>query len=89
MTWDGNDNAGVALPVQGRLRGRAVLRAGEYHAPMLDVESSTQGGPSITLLNPPNGVCPFTGAASTGTNCTRVFFDDRTYVHAAPGRAVG
>ena len=67
---------------------RAVLRAGEYHAPMLDVESSTLGGPSITLLNPPDGVCPFSRTASTGSNCTRVFFDDRTYVTSA-GTRVG
>ena len=80
VTWDGNDNTGTALPVKDGYAVRAVLRAGEYHAPMLDVESSTQGGPSITLLNPPNGVCPFTEASSTGVNCTRVFFDDRTYV---------
>lgn len=88
VTWDGNDNAGVALPVKDDYAVRAVLRAGEYHAPMLDVESSTLGGPSITLLNPPLGVCPFTGVASTGTNCTRVFFDDRTYVTSA-GTQVG
>ncbi|WP_315097117.1 Ig-like domain-containing protein [uncultured Cellulomonas sp.] len=88
VTWDGSDNTGTALPVKNGYAVRAVLRAGEYHAPMLDVESSTQGGPSITLLNPPNGVCPFTGAASTGTNCTRVFFDDRTYVTSA-GTRVG
>ena len=88
VTWDGDDNTGVALPVKNGYAVRAVLRAGEYHAPMLDVESSTQGGPSITLLNPPNGVCPFTGATSTGTNCTRVFFDDRTYVTSA-GTRVG
>ncbi|KQR12357.1 Ig-like domain-containing protein [Cellulomonas sp. Leaf334] len=88
VTWDGDDNAGVALPVKDDYAVRAVLRAGEYHAPMLDVESSTLGGPSITLLNPPLGVCPFTGAASTGTNCTRVFFDDRTYVSSA-GTRVG
>lgn len=88
VTWDGNDNAGVALPVKDDYAVRAVLRAGEYHAPMLDVESSTLGGPSITLLNPPHGVCPFTGVASTGSNCTRVFFDDRTYVSSA-GTRVG
>ncbi|NUU16586.1 tandem-95 repeat protein [Cellulomonas humilata] len=88
VTWDGNDNTGVALPVKTGYAVRAVLRAGEYHAPMLDVESSTQGGPSITLLNPPNGRCPFTGAQSDGTNCTRVFFDDRTYVTSA-GTRVG
>lgn len=88
VTWDGKDNNGVALPVKNGYAVKAVLRAGEYHAPMLDVESSTLGGPSITLLNPPNNTCPFTGVASTGTNCTRVFFDDRTYLSSA-GTRVG
>ena len=88
VTWDGKDNTGVALPVKDHYAVRAVLRAGEYHAPMLDVESSTLGGPSITLLNPPDGVCPFSLTASTGANCTRVFYDDRTYVTSA-GTRVG
>lgn len=88
VTWDGRDNAGTPFPVQDDYKVKAVLRAGEYHAPMLDVESSTKGGPSITLLNPPNGQCPFTGVASTGTNCTRVFFDDRSYT-ASNGTFVG
>ncbi|WP_426594651.1 Ig-like domain-containing protein [Cellulomonas sp. McL0617] len=83
VSWDGKDNAGVPFPVKTGYQVKAVLRAGEYHAPMLDVESSTHGGPSITLLNPPNGVCPFSLAASTGTNCTRVFFDDRSYTSSA------
>ncbi|WP_456845632.1 Ig-like domain-containing protein [Cellulomonas sp. P5_C6] len=88
VTWDGKDNSGVALPVKNGYAVRAVLRAGEYHAPMLDVESSTLGGPSITLLNPPAGVCPFTGVASTGSNCNRVFYDDRTYL-SSTGVRVG
>jgi CshA-type fibril repeat protein len=88
VTWDGEDNAGVALPVKNGYAVKAVLRAGEYHAPMLDVESSTQGGPSITLLNPPANTCPFTGVTSNGTNCTRVFFDDRTYL-SSTGVRVG
>jgi uncharacterized repeat protein (TIGR01451 family) len=41
---------------------------------MIDVENDTQGGPTITLLNPPGGVCPvLTGGCSSG------FYDDRAY----------
>ncbi|MBB2923496.1 hypothetical protein [Cellulomonas cellasea] len=87
IPWDGLDNAGVPFPA-GQYPVRATLRGGEYHAPILDVESSLRGGPSITLENPPDGVCPFTGEVSTGTNCTRGFYDDRGYVTSA-GVAVG
>ena len=89
VVWDGKDNAGVAFPVKNAgtpqrtaqdYHVKAVLRGGEYHAPMLDVESSTLGGPSITLLNPPGDVCPFTGAS---TACTQVFFDDRAYTSSS------
>jgi uncharacterized repeat protein (TIGR01451 family) len=41
---------------------------------MLDVENDTQGGPTLTLLNPPGGVCP----ALTG-GCNSSFYDDRAY----------
>ncbi len=88
VTWDGRDNAGVPFPVQTNYQVKATLRGGEYHAPMLDVESSTRGGPSITLLNPPGDVCPFSGVPSTGTNCTRVFYDDRSYT-SSNGTVVG
>ena len=64
-----------------------MLRGGEYHAPMLDVESSTLGGPSITLLNPPNSTCPFTGADSRD-DCNQVFYDDRAYTSSS-GKFVG
>lgn len=81
VVWDGNDNSRQPLPARDDAYSvRAVIRAGEYHAPMLDVESSTQGGPSIRLLNPPQGVCPFTGS------CTTVFFDDRTYLSSTGAR---
>ncbi|MCU1432225.1 MAG: hypothetical protein JWP95_1330, partial [Actinotalea sp.] len=79
VVWDGDDNAGNPFPVGNDYPSRATLRGGEYHAPMLDVESSVRGGPSITLQNPPNDVCPFSGVASDGTNCTRAFYDDRGY----------
>ncbi|WP_028047466.1 Ig-like domain-containing protein [Cellulomonas sp. URHE0023] len=89
VRWDGKDNAGVRFPASlVDYAVRSVVRAGEYHAPMLDVESSVHGGPSITLLNPPEDTCPFTGAHPKTTPCTRVFFDDRAY-RASSGQAVG
>ncbi|PZQ90837.1 MAG: hypothetical protein DI534_06535, partial [Leifsonia xyli] len=88
VNWDGKDNAGNAFPVGDDYAVHSSLRGGEYHAPMLDVESSYYGGPSITLMNPPSGICPFSGATSDGTNCTRAFYDDRGYV-AANGTSVG
>lgn len=87
VPWDGLDSTGTAFPA-GQYPVRATLRGGEYHAPILDVENALRGGPSITLENPPGGVCPFTGEVSTGTNCTRAFYDDRGYVTSA-GVAVG
>ncbi|HWJ84814.1 MAG TPA: hypothetical protein VNR62_05255, partial [Cellulomonas sp.] len=86
--WDGKANNGTVLPAKLGYPMRATLRAGEYHAPMMDVENSVNGGPSITLLNPPGGVCPFSNVSSTGTNCTRAFYDDRSYV-TADGTLVG
>ena len=41
---------------------------------MIDVENDTQGGPTLTMLNPPGGVCP----ALTG-GCSGAFYDDRAY----------
>ncbi len=73
ITWDGLDNEGNAFPV-GSYDMRLSVRAGEYHFPMLDTENSLQGGPTHTLLNPPNGTCPpLNGGCSAG------FYDDRSY----------
>ena len=88
IAWDGKDNTGAAFPVGSAYKVEAQLRGGEYHAPMLDVESSVNGGPSITLENPPGNKCPFTNATSTGTNCSQAFFDDRGYV-SSTGTSVG
>jgi uncharacterized repeat protein (TIGR01451 family) len=73
VTWDGRDNSGNFFPV-GSFQVHASFHGGEYHFPMIDVENDTQGGPSITLLNPPGGTCP----ALTG-GCTSGFYDDRAY----------
>jgi uncharacterized repeat protein (TIGR01451 family) len=73
VTWNGQDNAGVAFPV-GTYTVHAAFHGGEYHFPMIDVENDTQGGPTVTLLNPPGAVCPpLIGGCSSG------FYDDRAY----------
>jgi len=94
VNWDGKDNRGNPFPIGDDYVVHATLRGGEYHAPMLDIESSYYGGPTITLENPPSGICPFTGATSNGSNCTRAFFDDRGYTTSSgvnvgtPGGAI-
>jgi uncharacterized repeat protein (TIGR01451 family) len=73
VAWDGKNNSGGFFPV-GSFSVHASFHAGEYHFPMIDVENDTQGGPTITLLNPPGGLCPaLTGACQSG------FYDDRAY----------
>src|SRR5438105_35257 len=73
VAWDGKDNVGNFFPV-GTYQVHASFHGGEYHFPMIDVENDTTGGPTITLLNPPGGLCPaLTGGCSSG------FYDDRAY----------
>jgi uncharacterized repeat protein (TIGR01451 family) len=74
VAWDGKDNSGAFFPV-GTYQVHASFHGGEYHFPMIDVENNTQGGPVITLLNPPGGVCP---PALVG-GCHSGFYDDRAY----------
>ncbi len=77
VAWDGKDNSGNYFPVNTAGTSypfKIDVHAGEYHFPFVDVENDTQGGPSLTMLNPPGGVCPpFTGG------CTGGFYDDRGY----------
>jgi uncharacterized repeat protein (TIGR01451 family) len=74
VSWDGKDNAGTFFPAGGPYPFRIDVHAGEYHFPFIDDENDTQGGPTVTMLNPPGGVCPpFTGGCSGG------FYDDRGY----------
>lgn len=73
VSWDGKDNSGAFFPV-GSFQVHGAFHGGEYHFPMIDVENDTQGGPTITLLNPPGGTCP----ALTG-GCKAGFYDDRAY----------
>jgi len=83
VTWDGKDNSGVNFPVGTNYPISATVHAGEYHFPLLDAENSTKGGPSFTLLNPPNGVCPF-----GNIKCSTAFYDDRGY-KTLDGTSVG
>jgi uncharacterized repeat protein (TIGR01451 family) len=73
VPWDGKDNSGAFFPV-GTYPVHASFHGGEYHFPMIDVENNTQGGPIITLLNPPGGTCP-----PLIGGCTSGFYDDRAY----------
>ncbi len=77
VTWDGKDNAGNYFPTNAPGTSYPFeidVHAGEYHFPFIDVENDIMGGPTITMLNPPGGVCPpFTGGCSGG------FYDDRGY----------
>jgi uncharacterized repeat protein (TIGR01451 family) len=81
VAWDGKDNNGDPFPVGNNYAYRMVFRAGEYHFPMLDVENSRLGGPTITLLNPIGGTCPL-------ATCRHAFYDDRGY-KVSTGVSVG
>ena len=72
IAWDGRNNAGTPFPVGNNYAYKMTFHAGEYHFPMLDVENSMLGGPTITLLNPIGGTCPL-------TTCRHAFYDDRGY----------
>ncbi|MDQ6847839.1 MAG: hypothetical protein M3019_09725 [Candidatus Dormibacteraeota bacterium] len=84
VAWDGKDNSGAYLPIKSAAYPYHVsIHAGEYHLPFVDVENNIQGGPSITLLNPPNGVCP-----ALNGGCSSAFYDDRGYT-TTTGQSVG
>jgi uncharacterized repeat protein (TIGR01451 family) len=73
VAWNGRDNSNTPFPV-GSYQAHVALHGGEYHFPMIDVENDTAGGPTLTMLNPPGGICP----ALTG-GCNAAFYDDRAY----------
>ncbi len=73
VSWNGRDNSNNPFPV-GSYSANVAIHGGEYHFPMIDVENDTQGGPILTMLNPPGGVCP----TLTG-GCNAAFYDDRAY----------
>jgi hypothetical protein len=80
--WDGRDNTGAPFPA-GSYLARITLHGGELHLPFLDVENSTAGGPSLTLLNAPGGVCP-----QWNGSCSGAHYDDTGY-RTANGTLVG
>lgn len=82
VPWDGKDNLGAFFPVGNGYPYRVTFHAAEYHFPLLDAENSPNGGPSLTLLNPVGGVCPF------NPNCHTGFYDDRGY-RVSTGAVVG
>jgi uncharacterized repeat protein (TIGR01451 family) len=80
VSWNGLDNSGVAFPVGTNYQSQLFIYAGEYHFPMIDAENSPNGGPTLTLLNPP-GTC-------INSNCKTAFYDDRGY-KLSTGTTVG
>jgi hypothetical protein len=86
IEWNGLDNTGQPFPSGEGYPARLIVRGGEDHFPILDAEGSLDGGPTFTLLNPPNGDCPsFDGQPP---NCQVGFYDDRGYM-TADGEQVG
>lgn len=74
VTWDGTNGNGTALqprPANAPYNARIILKAGEYHFPLLDAETNTNGF-TIEMLNPP-------GAFSTGATTTTIYYDERDY----------
>jgi hypothetical protein len=83
IDWDGRDNAGEPFPARSDpYPAQLMLQGGEVHFPALDVENN-ESGSSITLLNPPDGVCP-----PWNGGCNGAFYDDRGYL-TADGVLVG
>jgi hypothetical protein len=83
VTWDGKDNAGHFFATGVGYAYRIAVHGGEYHLPFIDAENDTNGGPTIELLNPPNGVCP-----PLNGGCFGAFYDDRGYTTTS-GLTVG
>ncbi|HEY9907331.1 MAG TPA: DUF11 domain-containing protein [Thermosynechococcaceae cyanobacterium] len=84
IAWDGLDNVGTPFPVGNNYQSRLVVRTGEYHFPLLDVENSTLGSPFYELLNPPGPNC----LRGLSGRCTIAFYDDRGY-RTSNGSSVG
>jgi hypothetical protein len=81
VAWDGRNNEGAFFPV-GEYVARAYVQGGEVHFPFLDIENNINGGPRITLTNPPGACPPWQGG------CSGAFYDDRGY-RTANGALVG
>lgn len=81
IPWDGKDNTNKPFPA-GQYEIQVQLRSGVYHFPLIDAEASGKGGPSFTMLNPPDGdsTCGWgVKAGFKGHECSTAFYDDRGY----------
>lgn len=89
VEWDGLDNSGSPF-TEGRYTAQIKTQGGEMHFPFLDVENSEQGGPTITLINPPDADPRNPGPDCPPWNggCSGAFYDDRGY-RTANGEIVG
>ena len=76
VNWDGKDKAGTALSV-GTYNAKVYVNAGEYHFPLLDVESNS-GGIRIIIENAPGA---FTGIDFDGDpiDNSTIYYDDSNY----------
>ncbi|MDO3410003.1 S-layer homology domain-containing protein [Saccharibacillus sp. CPCC 101409] len=79
--WDGKDRAGTVLP-EGRYNAKLIIKGGEYHFPMLDVESANNGI-KIKALNQPK-----TPALPAGVNESTIYWDDTNYTTSSGTPAV-
>ncbi|ALB41865.1 hypothetical protein AA650_16660 [Anabaena sp. WA102] len=76
VIWDVKDAAGVTLPV-GNYNAKVYNTAGEYHFPLLDVESNARGM-RIFMENPPGA---FSGKDADGVmiDDSTIYYDDSNY----------
>lgn len=77
VAWDGKNGTGADVPAllgNAPYQAKILLKGGEYHFPILDVESNTPGF-TIKMLNPPGGVSLF----SNGSSPTSIYYDERDY----------
>ncbi|WP_219641102.1 Ig-like domain-containing protein [Cohnella sp. CFH 77786] len=76
--WNGKNRSGVTVGV-GEYKAKLLIKGGEYHFPLLDVEHAPNGV-VIQMLNAP-------GAFPSGTSASTVYYDDSNYT-TANGTAV-
>ena len=76
VNWDGKDKAGTALS-EGTYNAKVYVNAGEYHFPLLDVESNANGI-RIIIENAPGA---FTGLDfdDAPIDNSTIYYDDSNY----------
>lgn len=83
MEWDGLDNSGNPFEANQEYLAKTGVQGGEVHFPFLDVENNPKGGPTLTLLNPPdrngNGITDPDDCPPWNGGCRGAFYDDRGY----------